>query len=247
MHAVATMIIRPLTLLPPALLCLTAAATELRDSGYGDDSLVDSSGHYYYPQPNGGYMDAYGATYSAVGGGLYTDALGNLLDVGTEAAAPSSADAPTPDTDPGTAPIPGAGAPPAQTQDNERDPDPASRQASRGSADASTPAAATADGDSSQSKATGDFGSRYLEDVGDGYLKIDPREIAADPRLAEPDGGPADGGKGVRRAEPAQGLEASDPDWGSAPTREAPSAPQLDELHDLSPVDAGKRIRDQAR
>ena len=237
MHAVATMIIRPLTLLPPALLCLTAAATELHDSGYGDDSLVDSSGHYYYPQPNGGYLDAYGSTYSAIGGGLYTDALGNLLDIGTEAAEPG--------TEPGTEPTGGAGAPPAQTQDDERDP--VSRKAPRGRADASTPAAATADGESAQSKATGDFGSRYLEDVGDGYLKIDPRELAADPRLAEPDGAPADGGKGERGAEPVQGFETSDPDWDSASTRDAPSAHRSDDLHDLSPVGAGKRIRDQAR
>ncbi len=227
------MIIRALTLLPPVLLCLTAAATELHDSGYGDDSLVDSSGHYYYPQPNGGYLDAYGSTFSAIGGGLYTDALGNLLDIGTEAA------------EPGTEPTSGAGAPPAQTQDDERDP--VSRKAPRGRADASTPAAATADGESARSKATGDFGSRYLEDVGDGYLKIDPRELAADPRLAEPEGAPARDGKGVRRAKPVQGFETSDPDWGSVPTREAPSAYQSEELHDLSPVDPGKRIRGQAR
>jgi len=235
MHTTATMIIRALTLLPPVLLCLTAAATELRDSGYGDDSLVDSSGHYYYPQPNGGYMDAYGATYSAIGGGLYTDALGNLLDVGTEAA------------EPGTEPTRGPDAPPAQTQDDERDPDPASRKTPRDAADARRPAAKRPDGESSQSTATGDFGSRYLEDVGDGYLQIDPREIAADPRLAEPEGAPARDGKGVRRAQPVQGFQTSDPDWGSAPTREAPSAHRSEDLHDLSPVDPGKRIRDQAR
>ncbi len=45
-----TMITSPLTLLPPFLLCLTAVAAELHDSGYGDGSLVDSSGQYYYPQ-----------------------------------------------------------------------------------------------------------------------------------------------------------------------------------------------------
>lgn len=237
MHATATMIIRPLTLLPPALLCLTAAATQLHDAGYGDDSLVDSSGHYYYPQPDGGYMDAYGSTYSAIGDGRYTDALGNQLEAGTDAAAPLSTDSPTTDTEPGTEATPGAGAPP----------DPASRKAPRGRADASAPAAETPDGASSQWKATGDFGSRYLEDVGDGYLKIDPREIAADPRLAEPEGAPARGDKGVRRAQPIQGFETSDPDWRSAPTREAPSARQSDELHDLSPVDPGKRIRGQAK
>ncbi|WP_157817536.1 hypothetical protein [Candidatus Thiodictyon syntrophicum] len=223
------MIIRALTLLPPVLLCLTAAATELHDSGYGDDSLVDSSGHYYYPQPNGGYMDAYGSTYSAIGGGLYTDALGNLLDVGTEAAEPAR----------------GAGAPPAQTQNDERNP--VSRKAPRGRADASTPAAETAGGESAQSKATGDFGSRYLEDVGDGYLKIDPREVAADPRLAEPESAPDHSGTAGEAAKPAEGFATSDPDWAPAPVQEGPSAHHSGELHDLSPVDPGKRLRGQAR
>ncbi len=70
-------------LLPILLLAAAvcpAAADELRDSGYGDGSLVDPQGYSYFQQPDGTYLDAYGHAFSPNATGDYTDALGNVLE-----------------------------------------------------------------------------------------------------------------------------------------------------------------------
>lgn len=41
-------------------LALPAAGDTLRDAGYGDGSLIDSNGDYFYPQSDGTYLDTYG-------------------------------------------------------------------------------------------------------------------------------------------------------------------------------------------
>jgi hypothetical protein len=44
-------------------LALPAAGDTLRDAGFGDGSLIDSHGDYFYPQPDGTYLDTYGGLY----------------------------------------------------------------------------------------------------------------------------------------------------------------------------------------
>jgi hypothetical protein len=76
--------------LPLAMLLLTlhSSAEELEDSGLGDGSLMDSRGDIYYPQGDGTFTDAYGSAFTPIGeDGLYTDALGNLLQASPAALA----------------------------------------------------------------------------------------------------------------------------------------------------------------
>jgi len=229
--------VRPLPAIPLLLLCLTAVGQELRDSGYGDDSLVDPSGQYYYLQPNGSYMDVYGSTYQPLGDGRYTDALGNLLDAGPAAAGREPAGQPPPDT----GPMPDASTPAGQAHDWASD-DPLHSAAPVNGARAARPAPGGTDPDTVQPKNDAEFGSRYLEDVGDGYLRIDPREIAADPRLAKPDAPPERADKKAGQARPAKAFDASELDFlRPEPYREGPSADPHPQ--DLSPRDPGARTR----
>jgi len=63
-------------------LCVaSASAQELRDSGYGDGSLMDQDGNYYIPQPDGSFVDAYGDTLTPDAPGELVDPLGNVLEL----------------------------------------------------------------------------------------------------------------------------------------------------------------------
>lgn len=224
--------------IPLLLLCLGAAGQDLRDSGYGDASLIDPSGQYYYLQPDGSYMDVYGSTYQPLGDGRYTDALGNQLDAGPAAAANAPADQPPSDP----APMPDATAPTDQAHDwpggdplDSAVPVDGARAVQAPPDDASPDAAAQPQDDT-------EVDSRYLSEVGDGYLKIDPREIAADPRLAKPGATPKRAGKQAGQARPAKALDAGELDFlRPEPYREGPAADPHPQ--DLSPRDPGARTR----
>jgi hypothetical protein len=151
------------------LIWASTAATTLRDSGYGDGSLVDRGGNYYYPQPDGSFMDPYGASYHPLGDGVYGDAIGNRIEDGRSPevlpadqpreayGAPARVETSAPD----------AGAWPSEQGDDPAPTRPGTRPVDR--ADRSGNAV---------------FGSMYLEDAGDGYLEITPEATAADPRPA---------------------------------------------------------------
>jgi len=151
------------------LVWASTAATALRDSGYGDGSLVDHDGNYYYPQPDGSYMDPYGASFYPLGDGVYADAIGNRIEDGRSPDA-IPADQPR-DAYGGTARVetsaPDVGAWPSNQGD---DPAPARP--------------GTLPEDRADRAGNAVFGSMYLEDAGDGYLEITPEATAADPRLA---------------------------------------------------------------
>jgi len=55
-------LVKPLFVLTLAL-TFPAAGDTLRDAGFDDGSLVDSNGDYFYPQPDGTYLDTYGNFY----------------------------------------------------------------------------------------------------------------------------------------------------------------------------------------
>ena len=44
-------------------LAFPAAGDTLRDAGFDDGSLIDSNGDYFYPQPDGTFLDTYGNFY----------------------------------------------------------------------------------------------------------------------------------------------------------------------------------------
>ncbi len=150
------------------LVWASTAATTLRDSGYGDGSLVDRGGNYYYPQPDGSYLDPYGSRYHPLGDGVYADAIGNRIEDGRSPDAPAA----DPPRDAFGAParvetkVPDTGSRPEQGDD----PAPARP--------GSLP------GDRADHVDNAVFGSMYLEDAGDGYLEITPDAFAPDPRLA---------------------------------------------------------------
>lgn len=61
------------------VIMLPAAAERLKDSGYGDGSLVDEQGSYYYPQPDGSYMDSDGRYLTPGEPGVLQDEAGGTL------------------------------------------------------------------------------------------------------------------------------------------------------------------------
>lgn len=69
------------------LFVLPAMAEDLIDSDYGDGSLVDQTGEYYYPQADGTYMDAYGNRLSPDSPGQLVDPLGHVLDLSPDSEA----------------------------------------------------------------------------------------------------------------------------------------------------------------
>ncbi|WP_295582205.1 hypothetical protein [uncultured Lamprocystis sp.] len=145
------------------------AATTLRDSGYGDGSLVDRDGNYYYPQPDGSFMDPYGASYHPLGDGVYADAIGNRIE------AASSPEALPADQ------LRDAYGAPARVETSA--PDVGAWSSNQG--DGPAPARpGTLPGDRADHAGNAVFGSMYLEDAGDGYLEITPEATVADPRLA---------------------------------------------------------------
>ncbi len=176
----------PLPLLLALLLPTGAGGVDLRDAGYGDGSLVDSSGNYYYPQPNGGYLDTYGAAFNPLGDGLYSDALGNTIKVDPALAGPAGPNRATAEDTP---------APGLRRGTVDRDP-------SRAPAGADQPNARS---DATPDAGPSDFGPRYLEDVGDGYLNLTPDEPPpqsppeSPQDRARPAIGPAPGTSGMGR------------------------------------------------
>jgi len=151
------------------LVWASTGATTLRDSGYGDGSLVDRGGNYYYPQPDGSFMDPYGASYHPLGDGVYADAIGNRIEDGRP---PEALPADQPRDPYGTPARVQGSAPDAGAWPSEQGHDPAPAR----------PDTLPLDRDDHAGNAL--FGPMYLEDAGDGYLEITPESLAADPRLA---------------------------------------------------------------
>lgn len=199
--------------LPVLLLSAAAAGAPLRDAGYGDGSLIDARGNYYYPQPDGSYLDTYGTAYTAIEDGLYGDALGNLIDAGPLAVVPGRAAGPAPTMGPA-----GAASDP---QDQAAPQDPGGTTAAPPTDHALGPP----DTDPHFGHGHGELGPRYLEDVGDGYLAIDPGELAADPRLSAP---PRTDGK---PPEPFPDQDLTGPGIPDSPSTMSPP-----DLHALDPT-----------
>lgn len=226
--------IRPGLVLALLLGGLTASAQDLRDAGYGDGSLVDTDGQYYYPQPDGSYLDVYGATFRPLGDGLYSDPLGNLLDAGPDGddTAPDNSaplDQRTANRGLNNPRNPWASSDPLPTVRDQRTGD--DWLANDGAA-ARVPIGTTRRGQTGSTGGTGAFGSMYLDDVGDGYLELDPEAVAADPRLAEPERPSTQGRPGSSSTGQTQTL-------GARSNRSAPGT--IDD--DLSTMDAAWRKR----
>ncbi len=150
------------------LVWASTGATTLRDSGYGDGSLVDRGGNYYYPQPDGSFMDPYGASYHPLGDGVYADAIGNRIVDGRP---PQARPAGQPRDPYGTPMRVEDSAPDAGAWPSEQGHDPVPAR----------PDPLPVDRADHADNAL--FGPMYLEDAGDGYLEITPASLAADPRL----------------------------------------------------------------
>jgi len=226
------------------LLSLDASAQALRDSGYGDGSLVDRSGNYYYPQPDGHYLDAYGSSFAPLDDGVtYADAIGNQIDIGTSLPFGSA----TSSTD--TKPVPrprdtsaAAAGPALDTPDGVRDLDAsaAGDMALPQDGTVSTLRGDTAGGDLSEPPVNNDFGSMYLEDMGDGYLSHDEATSAGG---LDADGSPRDtsASAGIGLASGEGSAQAGASDWVQSvrPATRTDDNPQI-----LKPVE--RRVDDAA-
>ena len=219
-----------------------AVADTLRDSGYGDDSLIDASGYTYFPQPDGSYADAYGNVYSPGASGAYTDALGNVLSMPDDPAFS--------DREPGRAGTRGDGVGrraarsdptyPTPSYTDDADAPPAVMSAQDADRDAGTPpwGRGTSDRPGAAITAKPQEGM-YLEDAGTPYLETEPVAVQpVAPRQGESGrtGADADaqpnGARRSARSEPIEILteqSASD----SAPSQEALFR---DRIH-LDPID----------
>lgn len=67
-------------LIATLILPLPALSDGLRDAGYGDGSLIDSNGDYFYPRGNGTYLDTYGNLYIPGQDAAYQDDPDSLGD-----------------------------------------------------------------------------------------------------------------------------------------------------------------------
>ena len=230
------------------LTCQVAGAQALRDSGYGDGSLVDAQGHYFYPQSGGGYMDSYGSTYQPVGAGLFSDAIGNSIDTGEDGASQgTTADVPT-----GAAANAGLdgdfnqpldAAVPTDTPPSAIDGEPPELGWSSGRngtpEDATVPVTVSPGG-------TAAFGSMYLEEAGDGYARIDAGALPADPRESKRT--PAAGTRDAQRFRDQSPLAPAASDVMALP-RASDTAGNPDQRRlpavDLKPID--RKVDDSAR
>ncbi|HYN79587.1 MAG TPA: hypothetical protein VES73_17535 [Lamprocystis sp. (in: g-proteobacteria)] len=250
-HPTATLI--PILLM--LLACQGAEAQALRDSGYGDGSLVDAHGQYYYPQSGGGYLDSYGSSYEPSGDGTFSDAIGNTIDARATGApsVPSAqgrrgAVSGDPDADFEQRRGPAAlGDDPLPTVEGE---DAAlglsSDAAEAPRKDTGTRPRGDALGAADDSPGGGEaFGSMYLKEAGDGYTKIDADGVSEDPRSAKPPDR-ADSAK----TQADQRGPSGNPALSDLDVAPRPSAPgNTDQRHlpaiDLSPVE--RKYDDSAR
>ena len=230
-----------------SLHCLDSGAQALLDSGYGDGSLVDAQGHYFYPQAGGGYMDSYGSTYQPVGAGIFSDAIGNTIDAGEDGAPPGpsanlSTRAASAGLDEGFNQPPDA-AVPTDNAPSAIDGEPPELGWSSGRNE--TPEGATVPVTVSPGGAA-EFGSMYLEDAGDGYTKIDAGALPADPRASKP--APTAGTRDTQRLRDQSSLAPAASDFMALPR--APDTTGIsDQRHlpaiDLTPLD--RKVDDSAR